>query len=50
MTTAPSARVVQITDTHLSARLGVPPQWTSLVDWLADHPADLVVHSGDIVY
>ena len=50
MTAAPSARVVQITDTHLSPRLGVPPQWPALVDWLADNPADLVVHSGDIVY
>jgi alkaline phosphatase D len=47
---APAARVVQITDTHLSPRLGVPPQWPALLAWLADHPADLVVNSGDIVY
>jgi alkaline phosphatase D len=50
MTAEPGVRVVQITDTHLTPRLGVPPQWPALVDWLADNPADLVVHSGDIVY
>jgi 3',5'-cyclic AMP phosphodiesterase CpdA len=50
MSAASDVRVVQITDTHLSSRLGVPPQWPALVDWLADHPADLLVNSGDIVY
>jgi 3',5'-cyclic AMP phosphodiesterase CpdA len=44
------ARVVQITDTHLSHRLGVPPQWEALAAWLRADPPDLVVHTGDIVY
>ena len=42
-------RVVQISDTHLSARAGAPPEWAALVRWLTDDPPDLVVHSGDIV-
>jgi alkaline phosphatase D len=43
------ARVVQISDTHVSAAVGVPPEWPALVRWLTDDPPDLVVHSGDIV-
>jgi alkaline phosphatase D len=50
VTAAHRARVVQISDTHLSARLGVPTEWDALVDWLRDHPPDLIVHSGDIVH
>jgi alkaline phosphatase D len=50
MTAAHGVRVVQITDTHLSPRFGVPVQWVGLVDWLRDNPPDLVVNSGDIVY
>jgi alkaline phosphatase D len=44
------ARVVQISDTHLSPRFGVPPQWEALAAWLHDDPPDLVVNTGDIVY
>jgi 3',5'-cyclic AMP phosphodiesterase CpdA len=43
-------RVVQLTDTHFSHRLGVPAQWPAVVAWLRDDPPDLVVHTGDIVY
>ena len=51
MTTAVAeARVVQISDTHLSHRIGVPPQWTALGAWLRANPPDLVVNTGDIVY
>ncbi len=46
----PAARIVQLTDTHLSPRLGVPAQWPALLDWLSADPPDLVVHTGDIVY
>ena len=44
------ARVVQITDTHLSPRFGIPPEWEALAAWLRADPPDLVVHTGDIVY
>lgn len=43
------ARVVQLSDTHLSAAEGVPASWTSTLEWLRADPPDLVVHSGDIV-
>lgn len=43
------ARIVQISDTHLSAALGPPPSWGALTEWLGADPPDLVVHSGDIV-
>ncbi|MGH9271620.1 MAG: metallophosphoesterase family protein [Ilumatobacteraceae bacterium] len=43
------ARIVQLTDTHLSAALGVPPQWPATDAWLRLDPPDLIVHSGDIV-
>lgn len=43
------ARIVQISDTHLGASLGVPAQWAPTVAWLEADPPDLVVHSGDIV-
>ncbi len=46
---ADTARVVQLSDTHLSAAAGVPAAWTAAVRWLHDDPPDLVVHSGDIV-
>ena len=42
--------MVQITDTHLSHRIGVPRQWEALGDWLRADPPDLVVNTGDIVY
>lgn len=45
----PAARVVQLTDTHFSARLGVPDEWTATLDWLLADPPDLVVHTGDVV-
>jgi alkaline phosphatase D len=49
-TSGDRARVVQITDTHLSPRFGVPPEWAALIDWLRHDPPDLVVNTGDIVY
>jgi 3',5'-cyclic AMP phosphodiesterase CpdA len=49
-TSADGARVVQITDTHLSVRSGVPPEWEALVQWLRRDPPDLIVNTGDIVY
>ena len=42
-------RVVQVSDTHLSAAAGEPPQWNALRVWLQADPPDLLVHSGDIV-
>ena len=42
------ARIVQISDTHLSAAGGVPPPWPAAM--AGADPPDLVVHSGDIVY
>ena len=45
-----SARVVQLTDTHFSAKDGVPAHWPPTLDWLRQDPPDLVVHSGDIVF
>ena len=50
VSTVAEARVVQITDTHLSHRIGVPPQWAAFADWLRANPPDLVVNTGDIVY
>jgi alkaline phosphatase D len=47
---AAGARVVQITDTHLSPRFGVPAEWAGLAEWLDENPPDLVVNTGDIVY
>lgn len=44
-----TARIVQLSDTHLSAAAGVPAAWTATVGWLREDPPDLVVHSGDIV-
>lgn len=45
-----SARVVQLSDTHLAAADGVPPPVGRLLDWVAADPPDLVVVSGDMVY
>lgn len=45
----PTARVVQVTDTHFSSRLGVPVEWPATMEWLLDDPPDLIVHTGDIV-
>lgn len=42
-------RVVQISDTHLSAAGGRPSQWDTLRSWLDADPPDLLVHTGDIV-
>jgi alkaline phosphatase D len=47
---ADEARVVQISDTHFAAARGVPPQWSAVLDWLATHQPDLLVHTGDIVF
>ncbi len=44
------ARIVQLTDTHLSARAGVPAVWPAVLQWLTAAPPDLVVLSGDLVY
>ena len=44
------SRVVQVSDTHFSAAVGEPPQWTALKAWLLDDPPDLVVHTGDVVF
>jgi 3',5'-cyclic AMP phosphodiesterase CpdA len=43
-------RVVQISDTHLSADTGVPAAVRALVDWIRADPPDLVVHTGDVVW
>ncbi len=43
-------RVVQISDTHLSARSGVPGALQAVLDWIHADPPDLVVHTGDIVW
>jgi hypothetical protein len=48
--TLDGVRVVQLSDTHLSAAVGVPPPLRSLIDWIEADPPDLVVHSGDIVW
>lgn len=42
-------RVVQLSDTHLSAAEPVPERWDALAAWLRADPPDLVVHTGDIV-
>lgn len=44
-----SVRVVQLSDTHLSAREPVPSSWPTLRRWLAADPPDFVVHTGDLV-
>lgn len=44
-----TSRIVQLSDTHLGAALGVPAQWPPTVAWLRGDPPDLVVHSGDVV-
>ncbi|MDQ3310849.1 MAG: metallophosphoesterase [Actinomycetota bacterium] len=49
MSSDPAVRVVQLSDTHLSAALGVPAQWPATRDWINADPPDLVVHTGDIV-
>lgn len=43
-------RVVQLSDTHLAARAGIPRPLRSLIDWIEADPPDLVIHSGDIVF
>jgi hypothetical protein len=43
-------RVVQISDTHLSARTGVPDRLRAVLDWVVADPPDLLVHTGDIVW
>jgi 3',5'-cyclic AMP phosphodiesterase CpdA len=47
--TAAAARIVQLSDTHLSAAAGVPDEWAAVHAWLAADPPDLVVLSGDLV-
>jgi len=44
-----TARVVQVSDTHLSSAAGVSPVMRQLLDWITHDPPDLVVHTGDIV-
>jgi 3',5'-cyclic AMP phosphodiesterase CpdA len=45
-----TARVVQLSDTHLDHTVGVPTALAELLDWIAADPPGLVVISGDIVY
>jgi len=44
-----SARVVQVSDTHLSSSSGLPRRMQWVLDWILADPPDLVVHTGDIV-
>lgn len=44
-----TARIVQLSDTHLGTARGVPAQWAPTVAWLGADQPDLVVHSGDVV-
>lgn len=44
-----AARVVQLSDTHLSAREPAPSWWPALQRWLAADPPALIVHTGDVV-
>lgn len=43
-------RIVQLSDTHLSVRTGVPGSLRALLDWIRASPPDLVVHTGDVVW
>jgi alkaline phosphatase D len=43
-------RVVQLSDTHLAAAIGVPAGVQALLDWIRGDPPDLVVHTGDVVW
>lgn len=43
------ARVVQLSDTHLSHRAPLPDAMRAALEWIAADPPDLVVHSGDVV-
>jgi Icc protein len=45
---APGARVVQLSDPHLSAEAGIPATWPSVLRWLTAESPDLVVLSGDL--
>jgi len=47
---ADSARVVQLSDTHLTPRHGVPDTLQWLLDGINAAPPDLLVVSGDIVF
>lgn len=46
---ADTARVVQLSDTHLSQRVGVPATLALLLEWIRSDPPDLVLVTGDIV-
>ena len=48
--TAESVNIVQLTDTHLAADMGVPASLRWLLDEVVDDVADLVALTGDIVY
>jgi len=43
-------RVVQISDSHVSATTGVRPPLQAILDWIVADPPDVVVHTGDIVW
>lgn len=49
LATADTARIVQLTDTHLSSAYGIPDRMRWLLDAIAEDPPDAVVLSGDIV-
>jgi 3',5'-cyclic AMP phosphodiesterase CpdA len=46
---ADTARIMQLTDTHLSSAAGIPERLRWLLDAIAADPPDAVVLSGDIV-
>jgi 3',5'-cyclic AMP phosphodiesterase CpdA len=45
---ATGARIVQLSDPHLSATAGVPTVWPAVLEWLSADPPDLVVLTGDL--
>ena len=45
---AVGARIVQLSDPHLSAASGVPAVWPAVLEWLTADPPDLVVLTGDL--
>ena len=43
-------RVVQLSDTHLSAAQAIPTSLLALLDWIRADPPDLLIHTGDVVW